>query len=262
MMLAQISDTHILAEGRVLYGRIDTARHLERAVEHLNRLAPDFVLMTGDLADDGSPEGYANLRRLLRPLAPPFAVIPGNHDHRENLKAAFPELPGCGPEDRFVQFTVEDYPLRLVALDTLVPGEDGGTLCQVRLDWLAARLDEQPGRPTLIAMHHPPFAIGHAGLDAIGCANGPALAALVERHPQVRQIVCGHVHRPISVRWGATVVTTAPSTAHQVALDFAPDAPILWRPEPPACHLHCWSETGLVTHLSYIDDYGPPQPYE
>lgn len=263
MRCAQITDTHVVAEGGLLFGRVDTGLHLEQAIQHLNRLGPDFVLLTGDLVDDGSPAAYANLKRLLAALRAPYAVIPGNHDDRANLQAAFPELPGCRPEDRFVQFALDDFPLRLIGLDTVVPGEAGGTLCAERLDWLARRLAEAPGRPTLVAMHHPPFATGIAGMDAVNCANADALAALLVHHPQVERIVCGHVHRPIAVRWAGTLVTIAPSTTLQVALDLAAAAPVAWRMEPPACQLHCWSAAaGLVTHTSYVGDYGPAVPFD
>ncbi len=263
MMLAQITDMHLVAEGQLLFDRIDTGGFLARAIAHVNRLEPDFVLLTGDLVDDGSPAAYANLKRLLRDLERPYALLPGNHDSRENMKAAFPHLPGCGAGEPFIQFAIEDYPLRLIGLDTLQPGESGGLLCQARLDWLAARLAEQPARPTLVAMHHPPFVSGLQEMDAINCANAAALAALVEGQPQVERIVCGHLHRPIAVRWAGTLVTVGPATAHQVALQLDDGAPVAWIMEPPALHLHTWDPAaGLVTHLSYIGDHGAAQPYD
>jgi 3',5'-cyclic AMP phosphodiesterase CpdA len=264
MLIAQLSDPHIVAAGRKILGRVDTPACLERAVAHVNGLIPraDLVLLTGDLVDDGTPESYANLRRILDRLQAPYAVLPGNHDDRENLRAAFPDLPDLPRDGGFLHYTIEDRPLRVVALDTIVPGEVGGALCRERLDWLEQRLGEAPDRPTLIAMHHPPFASGIEEMDAINCANSAALGALLERHAQVVRIVCGHIHRPITFGWAGTVVTTAPSTAHQVALDLRPGAPVTWVAEPPACQLHYWlPESGLVTHLSYIGDYGGPQAF-
>jgi 3',5'-cyclic AMP phosphodiesterase CpdA len=264
MLLAQISDTHVVSAGRFLFGRIDTAGHLAAAVRHLNGLRPrpDFVVVSGDLVDRGAPEEYANFRRIISALEIPFSLMPGNHDDRAPLRAAFADH-GYWPADgTFLHYAIEHLPLRLICLDTLVPGESGGMMCSERLAWLAARLDEAPGRPTVIAMHHPPFATGLAGMDAAGCANGAALGALVARHPQVERIVCGHVHRSMSIRWHGTLVTTVPSTAHQVALDLAESAPVSWVTEPPACHLHLWQPgSGLVTHLSQIGDYGRAVPF-
>ncbi len=267
MLLAQISDLHVTAPGTLLYERIDTAGHLARAVVHLERLAPrpDFVWITGDLVDRGNEAEFAQLRELLAPLTIPWAVMPGNHDSRygrDNLRAAFADQPYLPDDRETLDYVIEDWPLRLVALDTTVPGKTGGELEAGQIDWLAARLAEAPARPTVLALHHPPFVTGLDGMDAINCANGEALGAVVAGHPQVERIICGHVHRPICMKWNGTVVTTAPGTAHQVALDLEPGRPVAWIMEPPACQLHVWQPGGgLVTHLSYIGDYGPATEY-
>ncbi len=264
MLLAQISDLHVTAKGRLLLGRIDTPAFLARAVAHLNALdpRPDFVIVTGDLVDCGSVAEYEHLRDLLAGLRLPFALLVGNHDDRANLRRVFSAHGYLPPAGEFLHYVIDDLPLRLIALDAQVPGEAGGTLSRARLDWLSQRLEEEPGRPTLIAMHHPPFLTGLTGMDAINCANSEALGAILARHPQVERIVCGHVHRPTVWRWHGTVVTIAPATGHQVALDLQAGSPTSWILEPPACHLHYWRPgAGLVTHLSYIGDYGPPTPY-
>jgi 3',5'-cyclic AMP phosphodiesterase CpdA len=93
----------------------------------------------------------------------------------------------------FIQYTVEDWPVRLVALDTLIPGESGGRLCAERLAWLDARLAEAPGRPTVVFMHHPPFVTGMRKMDEMGLDGTDGLAAVIRRHPQVERIVCGHL---------------------------------------------------------------------
>jgi len=264
MLLAQISDLHVTAKGTRLFDRVDTAGFLVRAVAHLKSLTPrpDFVWITGDLVDQGSPAEYAHLRELLRPLQIPWALMPGNHDDRAALRQSFADQPYWPKNGEFLHYVLEDMPLRLIALDTLIPGESGGELCPARLDWLSERLEERPDRPTVVAMHHPPFLTGIAEMDTINCANSAALGALVARHPQVERIICGHVHRSMAARWNGTVVTTAPATAHQVALDLREGSPTAWIMEPPACHLHYWRpDTGLVTHTSYIGDYGAATPY-
>ncbi len=264
MLLAQISDLHVVASGTLLFDRIDTSGFLRRAVAHLNALdpRPDFVLITGDLTEGGSPAEYDHLRALLRELQIPWAVMPGNHDDRANFRQAFADQPYLPRDGEFLHYTNEHLPLRLIALDTLIPGAAGGALCRVRLDWLAARLDEKPDQPTVVAMHHPPSSTGLVEMDAIKCDNGAALGAIVARHPQIERIICGHVHRPITVRWHGTVVTTVSGIAHQVALDLRTGSPTAWIMEPPALHLHQWrADLGLVTHQSYIGDHGPPTPY-
>jgi 3',5'-cyclic AMP phosphodiesterase CpdA len=264
MLIAQISDTHIKPEGRLAYRRVDTALLLARAVAHVRALdpRPDVVLVTGDLVDAGLEEEYVRLRRLLAPLPMPVYVIPGNHDAREPLRRVFGE-DGYFPRDgEFLQYVVERHPVRLIALDTLVPGQGGGRLGAERLGWLDARLREGPSRPTLVFMHHPPFKTGIAGMDRQWLEDGEALGEVIRRHPQVERVVCGHVHRPIHARWCGTVVTTAPSSAHQVQLDLREPGALGWVMEPPACLLHLWREgVGLVTHTSPIGEFAGPYPF-
>ncbi|HZP38160.1 MAG TPA: phosphodiesterase [Methylomirabilota bacterium] len=257
MLIAQISDTHISTPDSVNDRWFDTPGHLARAVDHLNRLTPrpDVTLVTGDLVERGDPAEYARLRSILDGLAMPAYVVPGNHDAREPLARAFADR-GYLPAGEFLHYTVEQWPVRLIGLDTHVPGSAGGRLCAERLAWLDARLREAPERPTLLFMHHPPFVTGLQAMDGMGLDGGPALADVVRRHPQVERIVCGHVHRAMTRRFGGTVATTSPATAHQLALALTPARHLAVVMEPPACSLHLWMgpEIGLVTHLSQIEE--------
>ena len=180
-LLLQLSDLHIREPGRLAYGRIDTAPFLARAVQNILELPqqPDAIVITGDLTDFGRPQEYAHLRALLAPLPMPVYLLPGNHDDRAQLRAAFADHTYLG-DDGFVQYSVPVGPIQLIALDTVVPGASGGSLCSERLDWLQAELAHHRGRPVVIAMHHPPFQtlIGH--MDEIGLDHGSAaLGALV-----------------------------------------------------------------------------------
>jgi 3',5'-cyclic AMP phosphodiesterase CpdA len=260
MLIAQITDTHISTPDSVNDRYFRTPEHLERAVAHLNRLdpRPDVVLATGDLVERGEPQEYARLRAILDRLTMPVYVVPGNHDSREHLARAFADR-GYLPAHGFLHYTVEEWPVRLIGLDTHVPGEPGGRLCAERLAWLDARLAEGPARPTLVFMHHPPFVTGLQAMDAMGLEGGPALAEVIRRHPQVERVVCGHVHRPMTRRFAGTVASTSPATAHQLALVLAPARHLAVVMEPPACTLHLWlgPEAGLVSHLSVIGDERP-----
>jgi len=262
MLIAQISDTHILAEGRRVYGEIDSAGGLARAIEQLNALdpAPDLVLATGDLTDRGRPGDYAELRRILARLRHPLYLMPGNHDDRAALKAAFPEQP-FPAEGEFLHYAIEGWPLRILMLDTQVPGSDGGELCPARLAWLEARLAEGIGKPTLIAMHHPPVAIGIGELDATSCANAEEFGAIVQRHPEIERIACGHVHRASQSLWRGTLVAMAPSTAHQVNLDLDASRPLKWVLEPPGLLLHDFRNGSLVSHVVPVGAFGPARLY-
>jgi len=263
MVVAQISDMHVLEEGRLLFRRVDTATLLARAVEQIVCMTPrpDVVVATGDLVNAGGPGEYRRLRQLLAPLPMPVYLIPGNHDSREKMRAEFADHDYFPRGDGFLHYVVDGFPVRLIALDTIVPGHDGGLMCDERLAWLDARLAEQPGRPTVIFMHHPPFPTGIRRMDGIGLGGADRMGQIVARHPNVERILCGHLHRPIEARWHGTLVRTAPSTAHQVSLDLAEKPEFLmFAMEPPAFLLHVWDEAfGLVTHTSYVGHF--PGPY-
>ena len=137
-----------------------------------------------------------------------------------------------------------------------------GALCAERLDWLKERLGESR-QPTVLFMHHPPFGCGIEAFDAFDLREGAdRFAEIVRRHDNVERVLCGHVHRPIQVRWAGTMASIAPSTAHQATLDLHEKAPLSLMMEPPGVALHLWKPgTGLVTHLSYIGTYKGPEPF-
>ena len=265
MMIAQITDLHVRPRGKVAYERVDTNAMLEAAVATIESLPrkPDLVIATGDLTDCGLAAEYEVLRELLQPLSMPVYLVPGNHDRRAELLAAFASEGYFKSDDGFLHYTVEGHDLRLIGLDTVVPGHGHGEMCAARLGWLEGRLGENPEQPTLIFMHHPPFSTGLADMDRINCRNGKAMAAVIRRFDNIERVVCGHHHRPITVRWGSTIGSVAPSTAHQVTLDLVPDdSPATYTLEPPGFHLHVWSkEAGLVTHGVTIGRYDGPFPF-
>jgi 3',5'-cyclic AMP phosphodiesterase CpdA len=257
MLIAQITDLHIQPEGEKAYGIVDTNQFLAAAVTQLNRLTPqpDLVIATGDLVDEGSVAEYQALKARLALLQAPLYLAMGNHDQRAHFRQVFPELayiPASGP----LHYGIEGHPLRLIVLDTLVDGESHGEIDDGDLAWLGAKLAEAPEQPTIIFMHHPPFAIGIPGMDALKCKGAEALAALIRRYPAVQRVACGHVHRSIQVGWAGTVGSVAPSVAHQVALQLTTTETNALVMEPPAFHLHLWHpEGGLVTHTQYIGEF-------
>ncbi|CAM8648132.1 Icc Predicted phosphohydrolases [Comamonadaceae bacterium] len=263
-LLLQLTDLHIREPGRLAYGRLDTAPYLRQAVATVLRLPqqPHAVVLTGDLTDFGRAAEYAHLRQLLAPLGMPLYLMPGNHDDRDQLRHSFPEHAYLGTSG-FVQYSVAIGALQLVALDTVVPGASHGCLCAKRLQWLHDTLEQHRHRPVVIAMHHPPFEtlIGH--MDDIGLLQGaPELEALVARYPNVERIICGHLHRSIQVRFGGTLAMTAPSPAHQVCLDLAPNAASAWTLEPPAMVLHALSLAGQVSsHTVACGQFEGPFPF-
>jgi 3',5'-cyclic AMP phosphodiesterase CpdA len=266
MLIVQLSDLHVRAPGQLAYGRVDTATHLRRCVAHIAALTPrpDAIVVTGDLVDRGAAEEYEHLLALLRPLPAPVYVIPGNHDDRAALRAAFPSCANLCESADFLQYVASVGPLRLIALDTIVPADGGGRLCRARLDWLDEALRRCTGSPVVILMHHPPFATGIGYMDAVGLATDYPLEPILERHRNVERILSGHVHRTIVRRFGGTIAVTAPSPAHQVALDFARGASPCFVMEPPGYLIHRWAQgEGFTTYAAVVGDYdGPYRFYE
>ena len=206
--------------------------------------------MTGDLADHAADEEYELLRELLAPLEAPLYVLPGNHDDGRVLGRHFDVPGGDGAP---VQYSVDLGPLRLVVLDTTIPGEDAGALGPERLDWLDAELAAAPEKLTLAAMHHPPLVTGMALWDTIGLApsSRAALGAVLERHPQVRCVVGGHLHRTITADLAGRPVLTVPSTYAQGRLDFAAQS-FEVADEPSAFALHVVVDGELVSHIQPV----------
>ena len=261
MLIAQISDLHVRPKGRNAYECVPTNEMLRAAVARLAALdpAPDVVLASGDLTDCGLAEEYGQLRAILQPLRMPVLFVPGNHDRRELLRDTFADHAHLQGDDEFLHYAVDDFPVKFVGLDTVVPGQTYGELCDRRLAWLDARLAERRGSPVVIFMHHPPFSTGVGALDGIGCRNGDRLAAILHRHDNVERVLAGHHHRPIQCRFAGTIGMVAPSTAHQVALDMRDGESMRFIMEPPAFLLHRYCpDTGIATHHAYVEPFDGP----
>ena len=261
MLIAQITDPHIVEAGRLYKGRVDTAGWLMRAIDSLNSLdpQPDIVLLSGDCVDDGTVSQYDHLRDILSGLRAPLAAVPGNHDRRAPFVDAFPQVAERVGAFPFVQFAIDDLPVRIVALDTLDEGHPGGLLCEARLRWLDETLSNQSERPTIIFMHHPPFVTGIAKMDEQSLARPDDLCKILNRHPNVERILAGHLHRAIEARVGHAIAATAPSTAHQVSLALGPQEMFGFTTEQPAYRLLIWREDiGFVSHLATHAPYEGP----
>jgi Icc protein len=265
VLIAQISDLHIKPPGSLAYGRVDTAAALERCVAALNefRPKPDLVVISGDLADTPAPEEYEHLKRLLAQLDLPFASIPGNHDSRELMRAAFPQ--GYAFRSGALNQRVEIGGLDLVLLDSSVPGKPHGELDAPTLQWLDATLASSADRPALVFLHHPPFRAGIWHMDRQNLRNAGELALIVRRHPRVQLIAAGHVHRATLTMFAGAPTTICPAPNHAVDLDLAQLREPSFKVEPPAFHLHTWFPGegfgGVVTHQVPIGDFDGPHPF-
>lgn len=255
MLIAQITDIHIGfdPDNPAEYNRKRLDEVLDVLIEGPNR--PDLLLATGDLTDRGDDDSYRRLATAFSRC--PFPVWPsvGNHDLRDAFHARFP---GFDDGNGFVQYTIELPELRLVTIDTLEEGRHGGAFCPQRAAWLDAELSKDMVKPTYVVMHHPPVESGIEWMNTD--PHEPWVASftdVVRRHPQVRGLICGHLHRSVTVAWEGRTVAICSSTAPQVSLDLRPidenrpdDRPMIVA-EDPAYALHRWNGRELVSFYDH-----------
>lgn len=258
MLIAQITDIHLGFEPDTPdeFNRLRLDRTVQALLEMDPR--PDLLLATGDLVDRGDRESYERLREALSGLPFPIHFALGNHDERATFREVFPQAPFTG---EYLQYVIDSPALRLIVLDTLEEGRHGGAFCEERAAWLAARLDEDTAKPTLIVQHHPPIEAGIPWMNTDAAEPWvERLASCLRGRDNVTGLVCGHIHRASATRWEHVIVATCPSTAPQVALDLrpidpdVPDQRNLIVADPPAYALHWWNGRELVTHWDTAED--------
>jgi len=228
MIIAQIADTHlgeVNASDAVFPAR---AENLQACIANINSLdpLPDVVIHTGDLTQHGQAAEFAHARSLLSKLKAPLYVTAGNRDGREGIAQAFAVDGYLNPDGNFIHYAIEEYAVRLVAVDSL--SEDGpkGDFCEARLTALDATLSEAPARPTALFMHHPPFDVTSAP-DPFAYHRREAvsnLAAVISQHPQVVRLFAGHMHRPWTAVVGGVTASTVPSVAADLRYGSYPPA--------------------------------------
>jgi 3',5'-cyclic AMP phosphodiesterase CpdA len=225
---------------------------------------PDVVVISGDLADTPTADEYEHLKRLLAPLKLSFVGIPGNHDSRELMRAAFPLASyafSSGPLNQ----RIETGGLDLVLLDSSVPDQPHGELDTATLQWLDATLAASPDRPALMFLHHPPFRTGIWHMDRQNLRNADELAPIVRQHPRLQLIATGHVHRATLAMFAGVPCTICPAPNHAVDLDLAQLREPSFKVEPPAFHLHTWFPGegfgSVVTHQVPIGSFDGPHPF-
>jgi 3',5'-cyclic-AMP phosphodiesterase len=226
--LVQLTDPHLYGDSARALRGVPTLPALRATIDAAAADIDgcDAILATGDLVQD-DPGGYAHFRDVFTALGKPALCIPGNHDLVPEMRAALSGAPFRldGPVDLGAW--------RILLLDSTVPGEVGGALATDELQRLEQDLASAPERHALVALHHHPVPMGSRWLDAVGLANAAAFFAVLDRHPQVRGVVYGHVHQHHEVERRGVRILATPSTCSQFlpdAQDFAvDDQPPAWR---------------------------------
>lgn len=261
MLIAQLTDTHILEVDTDEEHYVDNNHRLEQAVASINAEdpRPELVLATGDLTNDGRPGEQAELMRILGALEVPVLALPGNHDDRARMRASF-DQPWAA--ESHLSWAVDVGELRIIGLDTQLPGAVGGMFDAEREAWLAAALADAKasGRPTVVAMHHPPFPTGIVWMDRNCYPGADRFAALIAANPQVGRIFCGHIHRSVQSVVGGVLASVGVSTVHHVALNLRPDSEVELIRDPAGYQLHWFDQGRWVTHTRWIDTGEAPFP--
>lgn len=245
MKIIQVTDVHLGRRGEIRYGA-DLHERLDRCIDHINASHGDATLciFTGDLTDAGAPEAYADLKAALGRLSVPYRLLPGNHDLRANLIAAFPDN---GSDDKgFVQSVYDTPEGRLVFLDSLAEGRVTGELSDDRLAWLDARLGEVAGKAAYIFLHHPPVELGLTLLDPLGLEQPQRLLDVLARHGNVRYIFFGHVHRDIAGTVAGIPFSVQRGLHARFVLDLAGDEVV--EQAPPAYSIILIEGRRVVIH--------------
>ncbi len=219
-LLAQISDPHLGERARDGSDPETCLRAVVRALKAMPD-RPDAVLVSGDLAEHGKPKEYRLAAKLIGKLGVPIYGLPGNHDDRATMREVLGFADPDGGEAP-LDYTVDLGPLRLIVVDSTIPGEDRGSFEPGQLERLDAELGAAP-TPAIVAMHHPPLTTAMPDWDGVNLPAGEreALAATIARHPQAKAVVAGHLHRVTVSSLAGRPVLAAPSTYLQARPDFA-----------------------------------------
>ena len=214
MIIAQISDTHLALD------TADADRRLgdfASTIADINALdpAPDVIVHTGDIVHNGRADEYAEAAALLANARAPVYVLPGNKDERTNLRAAFAPKRYFAPGHAFIDYAIENYPVRLIALDTLSEGHGRGDFRREQAEHLIELIDAEPNKPIAVFTHHPPFEVT-VGPDRLHFESMEGMARLSEclqRCSRVVAVFSGHVHRAASGQVGHVPASVVPCIA-------------------------------------------------
>lgn len=270
MKIIQFTDTHLRGDNLLSFGKCDTSATVKKAMEYFKNMPekdlPDLFIATGDLADNGNHTAYYKVKEYFSQLPRPVYCLPGNHDNRKDMtnilgRELCPIEKGMDP---YLCYTIEDGPIRVICVDTIVEGKHWGGITDKVADWLEAKLDEKPNKRTLIFTHHPPFEAGMGFMDE-GFENIRRFEEILVRHRDHIQLCCGHMHRPISTVWRGVPITVSAPICMLMELDLSePGGDRFFLGDPGYIEYHLFNNT-INTHFCVIPtraSYDGPFPFK
>jgi Icc protein len=255
MIIAQVSDTHIALDTPDAERRL---RDFEDAIADINALdpAPDVIVHTGDVVHNGRPDEYAAAAAILAKARAPVFVLVGNKDNRTNLRAAFAGGGYMASDSDFVGYAIEDFPVRLIAVDTLNTHSNKGDFCPERGRRLIRMIEAETTKPVAVFAHHPPFEVP-VGPDPINFESPEMMERLrraVQHSGRVAAVISGHVHRSTSGCVGSIPATVMPSIATTLRKGEYPPH----MKSRPVYHIHRFDPVwGFVTEARIVGAQRP-----
>lgn len=249
MYIAQISDLYIAPKNDETANAIKMVTNLKKCIAHINKrtVKPDLVLITGNITNNGSVDACIHARELLDQLDCTYKLVPGPNDDRRITLSIFEHA--CANEvGGVLSYVVNDYPLRLIGLDSMGHNGTGGFICPKRQDWLYGNLAEMPSQATLIFMHHSPINLGVSEIGEEPLGNALQLGQIISSFTNIKGIICGHVNFASHTSWHGTVISTAPSMGIPLAHDSVEDVD-----DAPAYNMHHFTKNeDLVSRTIYL----------
>ena len=232
MLIGHLTDLHMVDEGTLLGKVLDVNTLVRTAVETINAapVQPAFVVVTGDLTHNGTERQMALARCTLDSLQMPYFALPGGHDDTAVFAQTFADRGWHDPVSGDIRYVIDDHEVLLVVADTTNRDGHLPIFGPERCNWLDQILSQAKDKPTLLAIHHPPFQCrvpARAYCEDFGMSWAKDLKTVVSAHSQIQTVVCGHVHRTTHVRWAGTMASIGPSPTVQtepVFSDFIPGA--------------------------------------
>ena len=254
MKFIHITDPHLTKSNQLF--NIKVTNQLAIAVDHItkNHSDAELCVITGDLTHWSEPEAYADLQSTLQRLPMPWHILIGNLDNRQLIKKIFPNIPV--DENGFLQYIIPTSAGYFIVLDTIDEGFHHGIICEKRLAWLQRNLKEINNKNNVyLFMHHAPMSTEISGLDHILLKNADRFFQIIKTFRSIKHIFFGHLHRSFHGNWHNISFSTVKGTAHQVAADFAKDAPLSGSRELPAYAVVFLRKDGVFIHdISYLEE--------
>ena len=265
MRILQLSDIHLRIDGQLSFGKMNTMENFRMAIDHFEGLKekPDMYIITGDLADNGNRISYEVVKAMLERLNKPVYIVPGNHDNREDFLDIFGEMcPVKKDISPYICYSIDDYPVRVIGIETIDQGKHWGKLSEKVAVWLEEKLKEEPEKPTMVFTHHPPFTTGLTKMDE-PFGNVEEFARILKTHNNLT-LCCGHLHRGTIASWQGIRTMICPPISMLMDIDFSPEGGDAFYLADPGYLLHTYIDGNIVSYVETIPtgaDYSGPHPF-